>query len=790
MMQIREVASEVKCYHCDDLCRDEPILFDNKNFCCTGCKTIYELFQDDELKDLYEVRNKSNPHLDGKFDFLKSEKIANDLHSFLSDNHNVISLSLPDIHCSACVYILENLNDFNSGVIQTKVNFARRSAQVHYNPQQITLTDLAALLSSIGYPPAFHADTKEKPTKKRNHRLSIQIGVAAFCFGNIMLLSFPEYLGIKEGMSHSFDRFFNYLNLALVLPSVFYAGRGYFISAYKGFTQGFINIDVPIALGMLILFVRSSYEIISATGAGYMDSLAGLIFFLLIGKWFQSRTYENLSFDRDYKSYFPLAVLQIIDNEEVATPIQQLKKGDHILIRNQEIVPADAILLSDEANIDYSFVTGEERTTRVKKGAQIFAGGRQVGAKIQLSITKATSQSYLTSLWNNDTFKQEKTSLSLEDKISKYFTGIILLITIVAAVYWYFYNPTMIWLVTTSVLIVACPCALALSAPFTHGNTLRILGRNKFYLKSADVAERLTEVNTIVFDKTGTITTADNGEANQWIDNISEFDQRILKSMTANSTHPLSQKIHLLLGKVIEVELQNFQELVGKGIEADYQGKRYSLGSALWTLGHQAEEGQAFFTVDGHLISSFQMHNSYRSGLQSMMQGLSSQYDLQLLSGDNAAEEGTLKKMIPELSQMIFGQKPNDKLAHVKSIQQSDSKVLMLGDGLNDAGALSQSDVGIAVAEDVSSFSPACDAIIEGSIFTKLGDFLRYLRGARHIIIASFVISFLYNIVGLSFAVTGHLTPVFAAVLMPLSSITVVVFTTLAGNLWAEKLNL
>ncbi|UII25575.1 heavy metal translocating P-type ATPase metal-binding domain-containing protein [Fulvivirga maritima] len=787
-----QVEQKVLCHHCGEECRDEHINYDKKDFCCVGCKSIYELFQEDDLKELYQSRNKSNPHLRGKYDFLRNDEIKGQLLNFQSTDHSIIHLDLPDIHCSSCVYVLENLNEFHDGVIQTKVNFMKRAAEVHFDPRHISLEELAILLSSIGYPPEFNAADGTKKGKSIGNRISLKIGVAAFCFGNIMLLSFPEYLGIKDQMSHDFDRFFSYLNLFLVLPAFFFSGKEYFISAYKGLKRGFVNIDVPIALGMAILFIRSTYEIISATGSGYMDSLAGLIFFLLIGKWFQNKTYENLSFDRDYKSYFPLAVLKRDGDQEVPVPIQQLQEGDEIIIRNQEIIPADAVLLSDSANIDYSFVTGEQRAVKMDKGEHIYAGGRQAGERIYLKVLKATSQSYLTSLWNSDTFLNKKDSVSMIDRISKYFTIAIFTIAIVSSVFWYFIDPSQIWLVATSVLIVACPCALALSAPFTHGNTMRILGRNRFYLKSAEVAEKLTNVNTIVFDKTGTITTAGDHRVTYSGSPMKSVEKSILKGMTANSTHPLSKRIYDSLEDVELMHVDEFEEIVGKGIRAVFGKKVYKLGSSSWALhDNKVNEDSVFFSENDQLIGSFQVTNYYRPGLTKMVGDLSLlKYDLELLSGDNHQEEKVLKNILPQLRSMLFKQKPDDKLNYVKSLQRQHHKVLMLGDGLNDAGALSQSDVGIAVAEDVSAFSPACDAIIEGASVTKLSEFLQYVTEAKKIVIASFVISFLYNVVGLSFAVVGWLTPVFAAVLMPLSSITVVAFTTIAGNLLARKLKL
>ena len=794
MMTVEEYIDEkLKCHHCEEECRQDRIIYDGKHFCCTGCKTVYELFQTDDLRELYKSRNKSNPHLGGKYDFLENEEIRNKLLRFRSDEHNIIQLSLPDIHCSSCVYVLENLPDFHSGVIRAQVNFLKRTAEVHYNPQIIQMPELAALLSSMGYPPQFNMDDGEdKRRNSHSSNLALKIGVAAFCFGNIMLLSFPEYLGIEESMDDSFKKFFAYLNVLLALPVIFYSGKGYFQSAYKGLKRKYINIDVPIALGIVALFGRSVYEIVSQTGAGYLDSLGGLIFFLLIGKWFQSKTYENLSFERDYKSYFPLAATRIEEGRTTAIPVAELKPGDEVVIRNQEIIPADAVLVSNMANIDYSFVTGEEKPVAVKSGDQLYAGGRQVGERITVRITRPSSQSYLTSLWNNQAFKDtdDLGTEEITNKISKYFTAVILSIAFVAGVVWYFIDPSDMWQVIAAILIVACPCALALSAPFTNGHTLRIFGRNKLYLKNAYATEKMVTVDTIVFDKTGTLTQSSEGKVLFFGTTLSGEETGWVRKLVENSVHPISQKIKKSLQAETNSAITEFNEVPGNGLSGKIAGHMLKLGRAEFAgAGHGGRAGRVYLTIDGEERGYFEVNNQYRDGLKALVDQLKD-YKLAVLSGDNDHEHTYLQNIFPKGTEMYFRQQPQDKLNYIKELQQKGHKVMMLGDGLNDAGALKQSNVGIAVTEDTSSFSPACDGILEGDQLKYLARYLTYARYGRKIVIASFIISFLYNVVGLSFAVAGALTPIFAAILMPLSSISVVGFTSLTSNYFARKKHL
>lgn len=781
---------EVKtaCFHCGDDCNNETIIYNNKSFCCYGCKAIYQLFEGTELATFYEERSKVDKSI---YDYLNDEKFALPFIKLKTENYYLIQLSLPSIHCSSCLYVLENLHKVDEGIRRVTVNFSSKKADILFDPKIISLPELCALLNSIGYKP----DLNYKEDKSIiSTDLALKIGVSGFCFGNIMLLAFPEYLGIDISDDAHFVKFFGYISLFLAFPVLLYSGNFYFISAYKGLKNRYFNIDVPIALGMLVLFARSAFEIISEIGPGYLDSLSGLVFFLLIGRWFQEKTYEGMAFERDYTSYFPLAVIKITDGKEVSTGIQELNPFDEIIIRNEEIVPCDSYLVSDSALIDYSFVTGEKEYVKINKGELVFAGGRLIGSRIQLSVCKNSSDSYLTSLWNNQVFKNEKHSYSeeLTNKISKNFTIAIIIIALVGGIYWYAVNPTNMWQVITAVLIVACPCALALSAPFTNGNAIRIFGRNGLYLKKATIAEKMSDIDIVVFDKTGTITKQDNNKITFKGNPLSTETKSVIKSLTSNSTHPLSKLIsNYLQGDIVLID--DFAEYSGKGLSCSYKGIKFKLGSGNW-LGAEAsnnsEASKVYLSVEGEIFGYFEIKLNYREGLEFLLKELSCDKTIMVLSGDNDNELKILKKIFPANTKFLFNQKPDQKLRVINALQKGGHKVLMLGDGLNDSGALAQSNVGIAVSDDISAFSPACDAILKGHELYKLPKFLAYAGKSKSIIYQSFALSFMYNSVGIGLALSGLMSPIIAAILMPLSSVSIVLFTTVTGNYQSRKLNL
>lgn len=791
--------SEQSCFHCGlTITKDEEINFDEKKFCCTGCKTVYEIFSLNDLTCYYDFEKSpgATPQdIKGKYDFLENETILSKVLEFQEGNTAIVSLNIPHIHCSSCIWILENLNRLQPGISISQVNFPEKKVRITYNSDIVSLKSIAYLLSSIGYEPYISLENYETGKNKVDRSLTYKLGVAFFCFGNIMLLSFPEYFEIKEFWLDNYKPFFRWLIFLLALPSFLYSASGYYVSAYKSIKSKMLNIDIPIALGIVVMFIRSTFDIVMNYGSGFFDSLAGLVFFMLLGKMFQIKTYSFLSFERDFKSYFPIAVTRINSNtSEESVPIYDVLKGDRLLIRNQELIPVDGILISEKAEIDYSFVTGEAVPITKKSGDKLFAGGKQIGKVIEMEVLHSVSQSYLTQLWSNEIFQKnvEQKHKTITDKISRYFTPILLLIALAGFGYWIFIDANIAFNVFTAVLIVACPCALALTAPFTFGNILRIMGKQKMYLKNALVIEQLAKVDTIVFDKTGTITTNKKSNITYEGEALSEEDHVLIKNVLRASNHPLSRMLYDFLPESKRIKIDDFQEITGKGILASFEDKTIKIGSASFVESpelnsSEIEKTALHIKINDIYYGRFSFQNQYRDGLATLFLSLSKNYRIKVLSGDNDGERTNLETILPAGTELVFNQKPEQKLEFIKKLQEKGQNVMMVGDGLNDAGALAQSNVGISISENVNVFSPACDAILDASEFSRLDYFLKLSHKSITIIKMSFVLSLLYNVVGLTFAVTGNLLPLVAAIIMPLSTITIVSFVTLMSNCFSNS---
>jgi Cu+-exporting ATPase len=867
---------QVGCFHCGEPCPDATFAKDNKTFCCQGCLVVHDLLVESGLEQFYDLSLHPGVRIrksrgNGEWAYLDDPAVKEQLLDFTDGKTSRVTFHIPTIHCVACLWLLENLFRLHPGVGQGQVNFARRETTLWFRPDHISLSELAALLASIGYKPELTLGELEKRPKDRApNRQWLQMGIAGFAFGNIMLFSLPAYLGLDSLSGSMFRAVFGYLSLLLAIPVVVYCASDYWRSALLSLRQRLLTLDVPIALGLAALYAQSAYEIVSDHGVGYLDSLAGLVFFLLCGRAFQQKTHDRLAFDRDYKSFFPLAITRKTSDGEKTIPLSSLRVGDRLLVRNGELIPADSRLVSRPTLIDYSFVTGESEPVTRDVGDYLYAGGQHIGAAVEIETVKPVSQSYLTSLWRDKAFEKKTDNLNtLTNRYSRRFTLLVVLVAASAALFWTCTGELARGIKAfTSVLIVACPCALALAAPFALGTAQRLLARLQVFLRNPFVLESMARVDAIVFDKTGTLTAAEGGRVTfrghdhgrktetripdaegQAAERIEDFGLRPsiendgklscseaswVCSLTAQSIHPHAVKIrewlrstqdqkHQINGAItnplshpmgsgrdegsIESSDDNssvtpqaadavhsFVEKPGFGISGSVEGHSLGLGSRAWLQDSgvlvpevNLPQGSAsYLAIDGGFRGAFCFSKAPPPETDRLIKKLGQNYELMLLSGDNERERERYQQLFGPGASLLFNQTPYDKLEFVRRLQASGKTVMMVGDGLNDAGALKQSDVGVAVVERVGVFSPASDVILEAGQVPRLFEILGLASRAVRVVRWSFGISAAYNLVGIAIAAAGILSPLICAVLMPLSSFSVVLFACGMAN-WAAR---
>ncbi len=781
----REVLTKEVCFHCGDKCETLDYSAATHFFCCHGCLSVYEILNSGELCDYYQFNSQSGNKVKrtafNEYEVFENPEIVDRILKFKSDTAHHVTLKIPGIHCSSCVYLLENLSRLDSGVLKSEISFLKKELVLVYNPQKTSLKNICELLAKIGYAPLVNNDEQKSSVYKKiltTHY--IKLSIAGFAFGNVMMFSFPEYLG--GGFEHSPYKFlFPFINMALSIPVFFYSATDYYKSAWNSIRQKQLNLDVPVSLGIFALFLRSILDIFISNQMGFFDSFCGFVFFLLIGKTFQMKFYDHLNFERNYRSYYPLAVLKQFLNVFKSELVDKLEEGDVIRIRHQEIIPCDSTLISNEAEIDYSFVTGENTPVRLHFGEKVYAGGRVAGLSSDFRVKKNAEKSYLNQLWSKSYEKvgDSKSVTRFADQVGRYFTyGIMLLCAVT-----FLYHLSLGWMEALSrlsaVAIVACPCALALSAPFVFGTASGILAKAGLYFKDAFSLERFSRSQILVFDKTGTLTSTKESKVFSSFASH-EFDEE-LKAIFQNSLHPLSRLISESLQLETNLQPDSYEEIKGSGIVSEFKNKKFTIGSAnflneagIYVPVHmQKNSGSVFVAVNSEFIGRFDIRFAYRQGLEGMFTEINKNYDTYLLSGDKDFERPLLVYYISNPDHLHFNLSPSDKLDIVADLNKK-SICVMIGDGLNDAAALQSASVGISVVEDQSQFTPSCDAILAAEKMTEFNKYAQFAKSLQYIIIITFGVSIAYNSIGLFFAVQGKLTPLLSAILMPLSSITVI----------------
>ena len=764
-----------QCFHCGDEIVTK-IVYKDKNFCCDGCKGVYQIINNAGLDEFYQVNNTTEAvgtkvgtsYLDSLLD----EKIANSLLSYKNNKYAIVSFVLPDVHCASCVWLLERLNKLNPNIIHSEIQFLKKRVTIRYDYHKVSLFDVAQLLQKIGYPPQFY----KGETKKKDKSLLIKIGVAGFCFGNVMLLSFPDY--VSEFTDLQLKDFFAYLSILLSLPVLFYCANIFYKNVYLGFKSKRLSIDFPIVLGIIALFSRSLYDIFVLNHPGYLDSFTGLIFFLLLGKWFQSKVFDELSFERNAQDYLPLAILKKNDKDYTITPLDAIKIGDTIKVRKNEIIPFDGSILSNSALIDYSFITGEVLPEEKLKNENLFCGGKVVGNDIEIVVSN-TQRSNLFSLWQNNSSDKE-----ISDKLIVAFTIIVVSLGLIAFAYHYnisgFQNA---FLATTSIWIVACPCALALVQPTIRGTIIRRVAKHGIFLKSAKVVEKMKNTKNIVFDKTGTLTAKEyqcnfipQHNLNINIEQVFPYIYAIAKQ----SNHPLAAILLQNLAKYNQqIKLDFFEEQDAQGMTAQCTLGTLKIGKLSYlnlpSKSNQEGKIEIWAQLNNELLGCFYIALEDRHQLENILTQLGKNNQTYLLSGDPNLNKTKYQQWIKP-DNIFSNQNPSDKKNRVDELKNIATTV-MIGDGINDSLALQSADIGLAVVEQNGAFFPKCDGIILGTSLQNIPEMIEGIKKTNMIRNICFGFSFMYNSLGVFLAFNLQLTPLTASILMPLSTVTVIGLT-------------
>lgn len=813
--------SMVKCSHCQQkFNQNSMIKTQNKEyFCCQGCKSVWELLHasglgefydrlgDNELSPIKEASDLVGIDLStAKLDDIKCEipemdftvladKIYTDVSAFkdqdkaytkyikVKDKAHEISLVIEGISCSACVWLLEKLLIAKSGILEISINSTNHKAHIVFDPESISVSYIINLISRVGYTAApFDATSYEESTQKKRREFYSRLLVGLFGLMNIMWIAVAQYSGYFSGMSQSMRSILNFAEFVLATPVLFYTGSGFFAGLRVSILQKRTNMDALVASGALSTYIYSIYAMLTRSGEVYFDSVAMIITFVFIGKFFEttSRKSATDAFDT-LSARLPSTVMIKRGDELISVAADSVSAGELVVLRAGDMALFDGVCVSGEASFDMSMITGESLPVFVGAKSEILSGGICTNGSIVYRCLQSAKDSLigrlLDVLWSN--LSQKPRIQELANKISSNFSLVILVAAVLTFAYYAFVSSfSHALIIGVSVIVIACPCALSLATPVSTVVALSLGFKKGVLFRYASIIETLCECNIVVFDKTGTLTSKELKVAN--FVKFAEFDMGVLLGIVQSSSHPVSVAIaKYLKSKGISPKTpSSIKELAGKGCIGDFDGFRVAGGSArlMQELGIDFDPSGAsyFFAIDKNIVACFELTSTLREGARECVDALGDMgLEVMMLSGDS---QSSVALSANELGIKSYRAQclPQDKADEIDRLSKTGRRVLMVGDGINDTLALSKAHVAVSMSSGADVSLSTSDVILLNDSLHSLVFAIRLARATMKKVRINLGFCFVYNAFSVPLAMAGYVVPLVAAVSMSLSSLVVV----------------
>ncbi len=788
--------ANVVCDHCHLEFDEKVMIKDEVNgetvyFCCKGCQGIYHLLRSEGLDDFYDKmgNNKLEPPKD----------IHDDLHKFdlegfknkyiiEKDGFYEINLIIEGIHCSACVWLNEKVLHQTDGIIEATINYTNNKAKIVWDPDTIKLSQIIEKIRSIGYN-GYPYDPKlqeERANKARRDYYS-RLLVAIFATMNIMWIAIAEYTGYFTGMRSDMKNVLNIAEFVLATPTLFYTGWVYFRGAYFALKNRFINMDVLVITGAVLAYIYSIYAMVTHTGEVYFDSVTMIITFVFVGKYLEVLSKKRAVDAMDnLMGSIPTELTIVKDGEKSIISIEEVEIGDIIEVKPGEKIVVDGVIATGSGNFDLSSLTGESEPVYKKEGDEILSGSICLDAVIRYRAIKDFKHSMLSSIVSllEESISKKPSIEKLADTISGYFSLVILSIAVLTVIGWYIYGAGFekSLIIGISVIVIACPCALGLATPMAALIGINTASSKGILFKEAEFLETMAKSDVLLLDKTGTITEGKPKVINSKF--LKNFDKNILYSLVKSSNHPISKAISNYLEEnnedIKEYELNDKKNIEARGISAKYKNKKIYGGNAKLVKELGVKFDREFFNtvfivvIDGEVVAYFELKDSLKKDAKEVLAQIKKRgLKLVMLTGDNEKVANDIAKEvgIDEIYHSLF---PKDKADIVEKFQKDKKIVIMIGDGINDALALSRADIAISMGSGADVSVDVSDVVLLNDDMQSLLDALKISKKAYTTIKENFTLSVIYNSITIPLAVAGYVMPLVAALSMSMSSLIVV----------------
>ncbi|MEL7498969.1 MAG: heavy metal translocating P-type ATPase [Planctomycetota bacterium] len=801
-------STSIRCSHCE-LPVPSGLLVEGaeQQFCCGGCRVAFQLIHDAGLDTFYDMAEDSpslaslDPTPGDYLEFDQPEfqqKFVKTINGEVSET----TLALDGIHCAACIWLIEKLPQIARGVNQAELNWAKQTVTLRWQTGQIRLSAIAQTLMQLGYTPHPIRASEHEDRRNRENRIQLaRIGFAAAVAGNNMLIAIALYLGMFSQMGSAVETMLRVASCIIGMVALLGPGRIFLKGALSAIRTRTPHMDLPIALGLTVGTFAGLINTIRGSGEIYFDSLSVLIFFLLVGRWIQFRQ-QNRAVDSIEMLYrmTPKRTRKWINNVAVETFVDQVNVGDHLEILPGDLIPVDGVVVHGESRIDESIMTGESMPVPKTTGDPLLAGTQNQQSVITMVATSTHDDTRLSSIMGlvEKASSNKPKIVQWADQVGGRFVTIILIVAFITLVTWITLDAAVAIDRTVALLIVACPCALALATPLAIAVALGRAASKRIMIKSGDVLQSLDRPGIIWLDKTGTLTQGRLAVV-QW-DGDPQW-QSVVANLETKSNHPVAKAIVQEFGTSDFAEpVTSIVESEGQGIVGTYQNQQVFVGNTSWMQEHQIPITESFqqisneqlqlgyspcwVAVDGRLVAVISMGDRLRHDSRSAIEAIRNEcWQVGILSGDHPSIVHQIADQLDIATEMALGGlSPEEKVDHVHESHQTYPTVVMVGDGVNDSVALAAATVGIAVHGGAEASLSAAPVYFADEGLRPIMNLLGISRSARRTMTLNLAISLIYNFAGATLAFLGFIDPLVAAILMPISSLTVVALSLTSGK--------